>query len=122
MLDFRRDNNIIYALPYYNCMRFRSNNIDYTFSELKNDLKNASYDGPLSSIYDGSLVIRNGGYEFSPHFYMSHYQNRNLTAIPYRAHWSKSMHSAQIRDWDDTPPDEVIGNMNNMVECIVNGH
>lgn len=102
-------------------MMFRSNKQSTPFSELKGDLNNASYDGPLSSIYNGSLVIHNGGYEFSPHFEMSHYQNRNLTAIPYRSHWNKTMHSVQLRDWDDTPPGEVIDNMNDMVECIVSG-
>lgn len=122
MLDFRRDNNIIYALPYYNCMMFRANKHSTPFSELKNDHCYTSYDNLLSSIRNGSLIIRDGGYEYRPYHDMSYYQNRNITAIPYRSHWNKTMHSAQLRDWDDTPPDEVIGNMNDMVECIVSGH
>lgn len=121
MLDFRRDNNFIYTLPYYNCMLFLANK-HMSFSELKNNHYYTSYDNLLSSICNGSLVIRNGEYEYRPYHDMSYYQNGNIAAIPYRAHWNKSIHSTQIRDWDDTAPDEVIDNMNNMVECIVNGH
>jgi hypothetical protein len=102
-------------------MLFCTNKQSTPFSELKNNLNNSSYDAPLSSIYGGSLVIRNGGYEFRPYCEMSHYQNKNLSAILYRSHWNKTIHDTQLRDWDDVTPEEVIGDMNDMVDCITSG-
>lgn len=121
MLDFKRNNSIIYSMPYYNCMLFCANKQSTPFSELKNDLNNSSYNAPLSSIYGGSLVIRNGTYGYREYREMSHYQNRNLAAIPYRSHWNKTIRGTQIRGWDDVTPEEVIGDMNDMVDCIASG-
>lgn len=121
MLDFKRNNSIIYSMPYYNCMMFRANKQSTSFSELKNDHCYTSYDNLLSSICNGSLIIQDGEYEYRPYHDMSYYQNKNLSAIPYRSHWNNTIHGTQIRGWDDVTPEEVIGDMNDMIDCIARG-